>query len=386
MKPTDSNIRSSPRDNRFTGQRLRVVHVFVTLNLGGAERHLLTVLRHIDKERFDPLVLCLANRGELADEVERLNIPMTSLELNSHRLWMPWNQFRIAKWFKENQVHVVHTHMFHSNCYGRLAALLANVPVRIISVHSIKDAERKEKRWLMRWLERFTNRTLAVSDAVKQSLVTSGYDQRKIKVILHGVEIPPFVSIEAGKSVRAELGLTESCRVISMVARMIPLKRHIDLLQALQAMSQEFADVRLMFIGDGPQRVRLEEKAHGLGLAGRVLFLGKRNDVERLLPASDITVLCSEHEALPVSLLESMAAGLPIVATCVGGIPEIVTQENGILYPPGDVTALRIALESLLIDPDRRRQLGAKGKQQVAQYFSAAKMTSEIEQCYTKNG
>ena len=373
-----------PPSKAFAHQRIRVVHVFITLSMGGAERHLITLLRHIDRERFDPMVLCLANRGALANEVERLNIPLISMELNSHRLWLPWIQLRIAKWFRKNKVQVAHTHMFHANCYGRLAAALANVPIRIISVHNIKDAERKKNRWLMRWLDRFTDATIAVSEAVKQSLITCGFDQSKIRVITHGVEMPAPVSIKETKRVRAELGLSESCRVISMVARMIPLKRHIDLLDALKAMNQEFADVRLMLIGDGPQRAMLEEKARGLGLAKRALFLGNRNDVERLLPASDIGVLCSEHEALGISLLESMAAGLPVVATCVGGIPEIVTQENGMLYQPGDVIALRLALESLLVDADRRRQLGAKGKQQVAQYFSAAKMTSQIERCYVQ--
>ena len=185
-------------------------------------------------------------------------------------------------------------------------AVLAGVPVRIITVHNVKDAERKRNRWLMRWLNRFTQRIIAVSHAVKESLVQAGGDPGLIQVITNGVELPPTVSLQQRKSARAALGLGETERVILMVARMIALKRHIDLLQALSAMPPEFADVRLVLVGDGPERAQLENTARTLGLGERVRFLGTRTDVEELLPAADIGVLCSEHEALGIALLENM--------------------------------------------------------------------------------
>jgi glycosyltransferase involved in cell wall biosynthesis len=272
--------------------------------------------------------------------------------------------------------------MFHSNYYGRLAAILARVPIRVITVHGVFEAQKHSTRPMMRVMDRSNIATITVSSAVKDVLVSNGCNPNRIVIITNGVEMPPIPTPGEREQCRSDLGLSPSTPIVSIVARLVPLKRHIDLLHALKAMPGEYSNTHLLIVGDGPERPSLETATKTLELNERVHFLGLRNDTENILKAVDIAVLCSDHEGLPLSLLESMAAGLPIVASNVGGVPEIIGAENGILIPARDVEALRLALQTLLAAPQQRLAMGMQNREKIALNYSSAAMTRQLETFY----
>jgi glycosyltransferase involved in cell wall biosynthesis len=291
--------------------------------------------------------------------------------------------FRLCWLIYRRRVDLIHVNSYVPGNYARLAAALMQVPIVIDHWHGFIRFSRK-RRLICRFLGRFTDLSLAVSQGVKDYLLKEiGLDPAKIRVVVNGVDVAALDAAAPGEAVRRDLGLPAEAPVIGLVGRLDHWgKGHQELFTAL-AQIHASHPVHALIVGGGRREDEVRQLAVSLGLAESVHFLGPRRDVPDLLNAMDIFVLPSYSEGVSLALLEAMAAGLPVIATAVGGTPEVVTDGvTGLLIPPRDPAALAGALERLLNDPAWAKQLGAKARVHVRQHFSLDRPGREINGIY----
>jgi glycosyltransferase involved in cell wall biosynthesis len=360
-----------------------VAYIYVTLATGGAERHLQALLGRLDRRRFDPRVICLGEAGEIGDALRAAGIPVRAFGLPRHGLWRPTGLLRVASHLRRERVAIAHTHMYHANTYGRLAALLAGTPRIVATVHTTGGHRLRKQRLMNRLLDPFSDRTIVVSEQARRVLVAEGGICRaKTRVIHNGVEPDRFRPSGCRGRVREALGIRPDALVTIVVARLETEKRHADLLQALRQVRAGEPRACLLVVGDGSRATALRAEADALGLRDAVVFTGRRDDVPDLLQAADVFALPSEREGSPLSVLEAMAAGLPVVAAAVGGVPEMVGPDAGVLCAPGRVGELAASLARLLADPARRTAMGERGRARVEAEFSAERMAAAVQSVY----
>jgi glycosyltransferase involved in cell wall biosynthesis len=327
--------------------------------LGGAERLVGHIATRLDPQRFD--VTVCATR--LADDAS-----LRAAELAGVRVLLLQRRRRLslAAWLRLyralRHVDVLHAHKFGSNVWGVLLGRAARVPVVIAHEHTWSFEGEPLRRFLDRHLvSPLSDRFLAVSELDARRMVSvEGIDPASIEVIRNGIpDLPPG----DGARVRDELGVAREAPVVGTVCVLRPQKGVDHLLEAAAVTQRAMPGLRLIVAGDGPERAALEAQADRLGLGEAVIFAGARRDVGDVLAAFDVAVLASDFEGTPLALLEYMAAARPIVATSVGGIPDVLEDGvTGLLVPPRDVAALAGALVSLLGDEPRRRSLGAAAR------------------------
>jgi len=354
-----------------------VLYIITELNTGGAQVALWRLLARLDRLRFSSTVACLYNGDKaVAQAIRALGVQVWDARMRHKAdlaaLW------RIYRWIRHLRPTILHTSLFHANLPGRILGRLAGVPVVICSERTM--AMESEWRYrLNRWTIGLVDRVTVVSAQVRDFCTAHiGLPAGKLVLIPNGVELPP-APLASRQEVRAELGLPLNAPVAGAVSRLDPVKGVCFLIQALARLD----GVRLAIAGDGPERAALEALAERLGVAGRVHWLGQRGDVQRLLPAFDLFVQPSLHEGLPNTVLEAMAAGLPVVATGVGGTPEaVVDGVTGLLVGPGDPEMLARAISRLLDDPATRQAMGQAGRERVVQHFTVERMVAQIETLY----
>jgi glycosyltransferase involved in cell wall biosynthesis len=376
---------SGIRANQVTFDRtIRALHVFLDLSIGGAQTIFLNTLRAVDPTRCRIVVACLETPGALMAEVAELAPVYYRTRFGSNDVGALLFLFRLMR---AEQVDVVHTYLYsRSSVYGRLAAILARVPV-IIAAEMGRVGQYPWKRWGAEWLlTRFTAHFVALSQATRVDLIhTQQVPPSKVTVIYPGVDLTRFDVQETPSIVRCGLGLPDHALVIGVVARLDPVKGHADLIAALPRILQAVPTTRLVFIGDGPAATGLRRQVHEVGLAEQVHFFGGRRDIPRLLRALDVFVLPSRQEGLGLAIIEAMAAGLPVVATRVGGIPEVVVDgETGLLVASGNSVELADAIVYLLSNPHIRRQMGVRGRQRVEAHFTTQQTATNLETLYRR--
>jgi glycosyltransferase involved in cell wall biosynthesis len=303
--------------------------------------------------------------------------------LRRNSRWETYKMAEVVRMLRRERVDVLHTHLFGSNTWGRLLGRLAGVPV--IIAHEHWSSRGQNEIWMDRLMYRLSDRILVTSEASKQIVMSSeGIPARYLSVVYNGVDIGKFAARGDRAEVRAELGVPADAVLIGAVGRLTADKGGQDtLIRAVGRVYETCPQVRLVMVGDGPLRPGLEQLTAQLGLSETVIFTGLRSDVPRLLGALDVFVLPSEREALPVAVLEAMAAGLPVVATRVGGLPEVVDDgATGFLVPPGDVDALQSVLAKLAGDPALAARLGASGQAHVQAHFTVQQMVRQVERLY----
>ncbi|MDI3534634.1 MAG: hypothetical protein PWQ82_999 [Thermosediminibacterales bacterium] len=355
----------------------RLAHVISDVNVGGAGRYLWNLLKYSNTELFNIDIICPHN-GELFKLFSNLDFNLLELPDGDNTLSL--KQFRVLNcYFSKNKYHIVHT---HANLSGRLAAVLNKVPVKVYTRHGIGKNRTKMGKLQNRLISLFTDRAVAVSNAVKDSLVRDGFPSNKITVIYNGIDFEEIHN--AGfKNIKKELGFDENIFVIGVVARLTPEKGHEILLKALQKLKQRDKQFKVLFIGDGVYKNNLENQIKNLGMENDVYILGYRKDVISIIKNLDISVLPSLSEGLGLALLESMACGVPVIGTKTGGIPEIIKHmHNGLLVKSGDEHGLADAIEMLMIDRNLRLKLAEKGRETVEKSFNALKMAEETEKMY----
>jgi glycosyltransferase involved in cell wall biosynthesis len=361
--------------------------------VGGVEVLLLNLFKNFDPSVVRPRLICLKEAGPLAAEFEAAGFEVEVL----HRTGrfdletLP----RLVRNLRRSQTDVVLVPHHHraSLLLGRVAARLARVPVNVLAAHDM-DLTSVGRRVLPRWAVA----TLRMSDALvlltpaqgrylhEEEQVGRGYFSTLREVVVpNGVELrnPPTEPDRA--AARAELDVGPHDFVIGIVARLSRQKAHEVLFAATATLSRTHPDIRVLVIGGGPREQELRELSASLGIDGVTRFLGIRDDVERLLPGLDVSCLSSVHEGVPIAVIESMAAGLPVVATDCGSLRDLVTDsENGFLVPVGDHAALAERLRLLADDPELRKRLGAAGRLRCEREFQIEGTARNYERLFVE--
>jgi glycosyltransferase involved in cell wall biosynthesis len=350
---------------------IKVLHVISKLPIGGVENLLLMVLRNCDRDRFFPLVCSLSDKGEIGQEIEELGFEVVCLNKLKHRL--DWTIVKdIYRYIKQNDIKVVFSYQYHANLYGRIAAHLARVPCIIASVHNVYTIDKKiHRRIINKYLAGWTDRIVAVSKAVKDDVLKyDGVPGSKVEIIYNGVDLSKFLDTN-GNAIRNEFGIPLGAPVLGTVGRLTLQKGQRYLLEAVSQLRGKFPRLVLLVVGDGPLKNELKEYAKTLGIQESVIFTGSRRDVPSLLAAMDVFVLPSLWEGLSISLIESMAAGKPVITTDIAPIREVVnTDKVGILVPPKNSTTLADAVEILLRDRKLAGRLGMAARERVFSTFN----------------
>jgi glycosyltransferase involved in cell wall biosynthesis len=330
-----------------------MAHAFA---VGGAEEMVLNLVQHLP-ERFDPVVCCINQAGPIGEEIRKTGTPVAVLGLTPG-LRHPWHVAGIRRYLRDTKPAIVHTFLLTASLYGRLAAILEHVPIVIGTEVNIYERKRRHHILAERMLLSNTDRVIVSANSVRDFYVDQIHaDPAKIDVVYNAVD---WKSIQASRSradMRASLGLSAGAKVAGVIARLTEQKGHRFLLQAMTTPALD--DLQLVVVGDGDLREALQVEARDLGLASRVRFLGARRDLGDLLAAMDVFVMPSLWEGLPLSMILAMGAAMPVVATEVAGIPEIVADgETGWLVPAGNSLALATALVDVFADRARAAKVG----------------------------
>lgn len=363
----------------LTPRPLRVMFVITCMPVGGAETLLVNLVRRLDHERFTAELCCLKYFGPLGEELAREIPAFTGLLAHKYDVAVLG---RLTRLFGERRIDAVITvgtggdKMF----WGRLAAWRAGVPVIASALHSTGMPDRVE--WLNRRLAPITDAFIAVAQPHARYLVEhEGCPAAKVRVIPNGVDVERFRPLPPDAALRAKLGLMPQAPVAAIVAALRPEKNHELFLAAAARIRRARPDAQFLIIGDGAERPRLENLRKSLNLAGAVHFLGTRSDIPELLSLVDCLMLTSHMEANPVSILEALACGKPVVATKVGSIAESVRDgENGFVVSPGDEEALASRVVKLFNAPNLIRRFGQSGRETVVKRWSLERMVAGYEE------
>ncbi|HEY2935950.1 MAG TPA: glycosyltransferase family 4 protein [Gaiellaceae bacterium] len=380
---------------------VKVLRVIARLNMGGPALHVAYLTEGLATRGYETtLVAGTLARGEDSMQfvAERHGVEVVRVD-ELHREISPLRDvvaaFRLAKLIRRLRPEILHTHTAKAGAVGRLAALLAGRARPRIVVHTFHGHVLRGYfgpvrtgffRLLERSLARASTRLIAVSPEVRDDLVALKVaSPEKFTVIRLGIELGERVELD--EALRAEtrrvLGISPDRFVVGWIGRMTAIKNTDVVLQAFAALRARGVDAVLCLIGDGPDRDGLERKAHELGLMRHCLFLGYQENVARFYAAFDVFLLASENEGTPVTTIEALAAGRPVVATRVGGVPDVVEGGvDGFLAEPGDVDGLAERLERLARDPGLRAQMGRAGRERVLPRYAVGRLVDDVDALY----
>ncbi len=353
---------------------------------GGAEEHLLTLLRGLDRTYFRPLLACPPElveklRPDLPSDVEVFPI---SLRTFCHVGAM----LRLARILRERAVKILHSHLFYASLFASPIAWMSGVPVIIETPHVREDWRRgwlKSKFVVDRIVSRVVTRYIAVSHANKRYLAEEkALAKEKITVIHNGSDLQRFHPAQTPSSnLRQNLGLGTDDPVLMVIGRLEPQKGHRVLFEAMASIRREFSSVRLVCVGTGSLHDALLDLARKLGIEDAVRFVGFQTNVAEWLNLADVTVLPSFYEGLPLVAIESLAAAKPVVATAVDGSGEVVVDgETGLTVPPGNPQALSAAVCRLLRDAELRKKLGRQGREWVCKHLDEREQIKQTQDLY----
>ena len=363
--------------------RIKLVHIINGLGLGGGERFLADLVAHLDTTCFEQRVLCLYKAGPFSQPIEAAGIPVDVLGLGRHMRLNGWIQ--VWQTLRKQPIDIVHTHLTEACWYGLPAAWLANVPVRVAHLQNCHWQFPLKLRILDRTTSIFANAAIACSEAVRDFYLTEfHYPAPKLHVVYNSVDFSRFEnSSNRTTTARCILNLPRDALILVTVASLTEQKGHSYLLEAMSDVLEFCPQTLLLLVGDGYLRRTLEQFSQERGLYESVRFLGKRTDVPLILAAADLFVLPSLWEGLPLVLTEAGAAGLPVVATKVDGISEVVEDGvTGILVPSRQPEPLAEAIINLLRSEQKRQQMGERAYQRVFSMFSIQRATAAVENIY----
>jgi glycosyltransferase involved in cell wall biosynthesis len=359
-------------------QALKAAQVIHSLAPGGAERVVCHLATGLKDHGIMTEVFCMSRGGHYESHLKEAGVPL--FELGKRSKWGgPTVTWKLASLLRKRGIDVMHAHNLSAGLYGRTAALLAGTPVRIITFHSYTNPHSMVYSLLNRLLYPASHRLVAVSEFVARGISDQypAWDEDRIRLIYNGLDTAglPVVTGEEKKARKVRLGLDPDRRVIGTVANLTAVKNHALLLEAAAAALGQRKDLHFLLVGGGPLEQTLKARAESLGITDHISFVGFQQDVFLYLSAMDLFVISSRREGLPMSVLEAMAAGLPVVATRVGGIPEAALEgETGLLCPAADASALSRAILDAVSDPGRLAVWGDNARSRVAEAFSLEKM------------
>lgn len=367
---------------------MRVAHIIKVVQAAGAERHLLALLSGLRQHDIDARLILLVEPANdmqsYVDEAAARGIPVERILIQ--RDFDPALFQRLRNLLQALQPDIAHTHLLHADLYGVPAARWAGVPVVLSSRHNDNTFRRRFPiKQVNQLLWRLADAGIAISDAIARfSIEVEGAPAGKIHRIYYGLEAAkPLDRAGARAAVSNELGIPDDTVFIGVVCRLIEQKGVCYGLRAFARVASGYPQAHLLVAGEGPLRTALENESAALGLQKRVHFLGWRGDIPALMAALDIFLMPSLWEGFGLVLLEAMAQAVPVIASRVSAIPEVVVDgETGLLVPARDVDALAAALENLLADKPLRQYMGLQGQDRLETDFSAARMVDETAALY----
>lgn len=385
------------------------MQVVNNLDIGGAQEVVRTLAAYLI-EHGSPTVVCTLRDGPLRSEIEGMGITVEVLPGRNHSfLSLPKFLKEIAgirkgliHLVRKYDIDVVQTHLLRGLDF-LVASLKLSFPNLLVfwTVHNYQFELRADQlpghRWLLapkkyihnllyRRVSDRINGFIAVSDEVEEAIrQTIRVDQHRITTIRNGVDVRRYQRNVDRMAIRASLGLEEEDQVMILVGTLKEQKGHTYLIQAAAPIIAQNNNLHILFPGDGPRRASLQQQVQQLGLEKHIHFLGSRKDIPDLLAASDYFVLPSLWEGLPMALIEAMAGGLPVIATCVSGSQQVVVPgETGLLVPPGDVDQLRQAMAEMITHPERAKKMGKAGSVRAEAFYGAGKQANEHLALYQK--
>ena len=384
-------------DRQPMSRPVRILRVITRLNIGGPAVHVLHLHDHTAGGRYETRMVAgieetsegsyLALHRGMQDGITVL--PSLGREIR------PWRDVEalvgVVREIRRFRPDIVETHTAKAGVIGRVAAALCRVPVTLHVYHGhvlhgyFPPAPTRAFVEIERRLARHTSCLLAVSDQVRSDLLSLGIGtKQRFEVMPLGLDLERFRSVDTRRGeLRAELGLG-TAPLVGIVARLAPVKAHDVFLRAAAALRARRPEVRFVVVGDGELRAPLEALAAGLGLETGITFLGWRSDVERVYADLDLLVLSSRNEGSPIALIEAMASGRNVVATAVGGVPDVVRHgETGLLVNPDDHDALARSMEELLLaNPERRAAMATAARNDAFERFGLARLLADIDRLY----
>jgi L-malate glycosyltransferase len=356
---------------------LRILHVDSEIPWRGGERQVIELMRRQRAMGDDPHVAA-PRRGALAARAASEGFAVHGVSMRG--TWDLGAAVALARLHRSLRPDIVHWHAARAHALGAMASLFAPGPARILSRRVDFPVRRTPGSRLLYSLP--IDAILAISEGVREALIRSGVPAGRIEVVPSGIDLAPFQSAFDRPAARKRLGIADGELLVLNVAALAPHKSQTDLLRAAAKALARRPGMKIWIAGEGPLRGDLEAEHRALQLGNAVRFLGFRDDTMDLLRAADLFVISSYLEGLGTSILDAMAAGLPVVATRVGGIPELVAhEETGLLVPPRDPESLASAIVDLADDPARRAALGAKGRER-ARAFSADATAERTREAY----
>lgn len=352
--------------------------VLSSFHPGGTEYQTTELIRRLPPDRWNVHAVCFHREGAWLPRIEGHVTSVTEFPIRSFKRSHTLAEMRrFASWCRAQRIDVVHAADLYANVFALPASAAAGVPLRIGSRRELNPDKTIALLALQRAGYACAHRILANSRAAAERLVLERVPRRRIAIIPNGLDLSRFPA----RPPEPESGMGGPTLIT--VANLRPEKGHAVLLEAFARMRAGHRGLRLRVVGDGPLRARLHAHAARLGVVDDVDFLGHREDVPALLAASGIAVLPSLSEAFPNAAIEAMAAGLPVIASQTGGLPEIVRhRRTGLLVKPGDVQGLVSALDVLVTDAALRRRLGAAGRSEVETHYSFDRMVAGVEALY----
>lgn len=363
-------------------KKIRVLHIVQSMETGGLENGIVNLVNNSNSDEFVVDILCLREKGELAERVTNPNSHIFFDGNTQHSKLIAIKKVYLH--CKQHQYDIIHSHGYATMLAAYVGGTFARCPNIINGEHGTLYYSSKKEVLIQRYLFNRMKLNLSVSRVLQDKVCeTYSLSQKIFKTIINGVDTQKFNPGFESQSLRKQLDVQESKVIIGSVGRLVAVKNYPSLIRAMSLIVEKFPNVKLLLAGDGPERKKLENLITELELTAYVTLLGRREDVPELMNLYDIFVLPSFSEGLSNTLLESMACGTPVVASDVGGNKEIVAEGiTGHLYPSDDSNELAKLLSRLVEEEQLREKLGAQARKHIEDNFSIASMVNNYENTY----
>jgi glycosyltransferase involved in cell wall biosynthesis len=377
-------------------EKINILYIIDTLEkVGGTERHLLYLVKNLDRERFNCLVCTLNDKeGSTVKEMREHNINVKIIPVKRIYGFNALKQvFKLVKIIKENKIDIIQTFHFKSDVYGGLVAIFLRKPIFISSRRDVGYLKTKPKLLVSYLLNKFFDRFIAVSDSVKESISKNeGVAHSKIITIYNGVDLGHFYINNKfqREEIRKKLNIDSDALVIGTVVNFRTDKGYDIFFRSIAQVMRFRKDALVLVVRDGPLYGYFKDFVRDIGISSKIIFTGYRKDIPKILSSMDIFCISSKSEGFSNVVLEAFACGKPIIATKVGGNKEaVVEQETGILVPPDDSGKMAAAILKLCEDAALREKMGLAGRKRIESVFTLERMIKQMEELYlglTNNG
>ncbi|MDF2159397.1 glycosyltransferase [Algoriphagus sp. CAU 1675] len=363
---------------------IRILHCIETIASGGVEQVRLSLVRGLPKETFEHKIICTWKGGPIAEALEREGVELIPIGGFKHPF--EWKKHKaVLDIIRKYKPHIIHGAIFEGMSMAAISGSLGRVPIRILEETSLPLGRSKKSLWLQKLFLSLSDAIIGISPEVGNFLkTTAGLPVHKIHLINNGVDIPAPIDPKDLKLLKESLGIQEGDLVLGSVGRLYDqVKRFSDCIKAVKLLDS--STIKFLVIGDGPNRQELVNLVNDLGLSDQVFFLGYQAIPHPYYKIMDVFCISSAHEGFGLVAAEAMMHGLPVIASRVGGLQDVVLDgETGFLVPPYSPESIAEKIQVLLKDVSLREKMGAQGKQRALEHYSAQRYCKDVESLYSE--